>query len=452
LEDADPASERSTVTLATVVDHWGAPVRAGDEAAVAHLDDAVAQLVRLGGDPPAAARAALARDGELVLARVFLAYMNLYATSRTDTAAALELLTDGPEPPTGTREALHVIAARRWAAGDLRGAARALEDALLHDASDLLALKIAQDLYFFVGNQLDLRDVAARVLPAYAVHPRAEGWVTGMYAFGLEENGALDRAEVLAGRALASDPADVWSTHAMAHVLEMGGRPAEGAAFLLGSAPEWPDSYFAVHNWWHHSLYQLELGDLDEAERLYAGPIRGGRSLEWLDLVDACALLWRLALYGIDVTSRAEALAADVGGKLDGPIYVFNDWHAVMALGLAGRDADCEEILAATKSGAVGTNREAADHAGVSLIEGFRAFATGDYDRAAESLIDVRSAAHLVGGSLAQRDVIDLTLLVAAARSGRRSLLGALTAERTIRRPSAPAAVATLLAANRSAA
>jgi tetratricopeptide (TPR) repeat protein len=439
------------LTLATLTDRWGAPVRARDEKAVAYLDDAVEQLVRLGGNPPAAAAAALEAEPELALARAFQAYMHLYATTKADVAAARELLAGAAGVEPGTREALHIAAARSWAAGDLNIAARALEDALLLDPRDLLALKIAQDLYFFTGNQLDLRDVAARVLPAYADQPMAAGWVTGMYAFGVEENGALDRAEALAARALASDPADVWSTHAMAHVYEMGGRPAEGAAFLLASAPEWQGSYFAVHNWWHHALYQLELGDVPEAERVYNGVIRGSRSLEWLDLVDGCALLWRLALYGADVAARAEILAGEVAGKLDGPVYVFNDWHAVMALGLAGRDSDCEEIIAATRSGAVGTNREAADRAGLALLEGFTAFAAGAYDRAIDMMIDVRAAAHVVGGSLAQRDVIDLTLLVAAARAGRDDLVRALGAERATRRPSAPVAVATLLAANRNA-
>jgi hypothetical protein len=53
-----------------------------------------------------------------------------------------------------------------------------------------------------------------------------------------------------------------------------------------------------------------------------------------------------------------------------------------------------------------------------------------------------------VGGSHAQRDVIDLTLIAAAARAGDRGLADALAGERTARKPSAAASAAQLIAVN----
>jgi hypothetical protein len=47
----------------------------------------------------------------------------------------------------------------------------------------------------------------------------------------------------------------------------------------------------------------------------------------------------------------------------------------------------------------------------------------------------IRSYHHRFGGSNAQRDVIDLTLIEAAIRSGDRPLARALAAERAARRP-----------------
>ena len=75
---------------------------------------------------------------------------------------------------------------------------------------------------------------------------------------------------------------------------------------------------------------------------LYDGYIRGSRSTEWLDIVDAAALLWRLSLFGVDVTGRAGRLAADIDPLVEEPVYLFNDWHAVMAFGLAGDHARIE--------------------------------------------------------------------------------------------------------------
>lgn len=91
-----------------------------------------------------------------------------------------------------------------------------------------------------------------------------------------------------------------------------------------------------------------------------------------------------------------------------------------------------------------------AGRAGLALIGGFSAFAAGRYDDALDQLIDIRDAASAVGGSHAQRDVIDLTLIAAAARAGDRGLARALGSERTARKPAAAASVAQLLAVNSS--
>ena len=47
-------------------------------------------------------------------------------------------------------------------------------------------------------------------------------------------------------------------------------------------------------------------------------------------------MLWRLSLFGVDVTDRATRLAADIDDLVGDPVYIFNDWHALMAFGLAG--------------------------------------------------------------------------------------------------------------------
>jgi hypothetical protein len=69
------------------------------------------------------------------------------------------------------------------------------------------------------------------------------------------------------------------------------------------------DNFFAVHNWWHLALYHLELGEIDEALRLFDGPIHGARSKVMLDMIDAAALLWRLLLRGVDVGERWQTVA-----------------------------------------------------------------------------------------------------------------------------------------------
>jgi hypothetical protein len=63
------------------------------------------------------------------------------------------------------------------------------------------------------------------------------------------------------------------------------------------------------------------------------------------------------------------------------------------------------------------------------------AFAGTDYARAVEAILPVRYEAVRIGGSHAQRDIVNLTLIAAAERSGQWSLARALLAERAGVRP-----------------
>lgn len=429
-------------------DRWGVPVRAGSADAVALLDQAVEDLAALAGDPVADAEAAVGTDGSLVLGHIYRAYLALYGTTPEGVATAAEIVKKLDTAALGEREAHHLRAARSWADGDWEATARSLERALLCHPRDLLALKVAQDVYFFLGNRLELRDVAARVLPAWPRSRAGWGYVQGMYAFGLEENAAYQQAESRARAALDHNPRDVWSVHALAHVFEMEGSQRDGIDFLSKSAGDWSGSFFAIHNWWHRTLYHLELGEIDEALALYDSPIRARRSTEWLDVVDAAALLWRLSLFGVDVTDRAAQLAADIDDLVGDPVYIFNDWHALMAFGLAGDRARVERVILANRHLTAPTNRMAAERAGLDLLEAFGAFAAGRPDRAIDLLIDIRPRANAVGGSHAQRDVIDLTLIAAAARAGDDSLARALVTERVARKPSAETSAHQLVAEN----
>ena len=77
---------------------------------------------------------------------------------------------------------------------------------------------------------------------------------------------------------------------------------------------------------------------------------------------------------------------------------------------------------------------------GLPASEAIQAFGHGDHARATQLLRSIRSGAHRFGGSHAQRDLIDLTLLEAAPRAGDRPLAAALAAERLALKPRSRAA------------
>jgi len=120
----------------------------------------------------------------------------------------------------------------------------------------------------------------------------------------------------------------------------------------------------------------------------------------------------------------------------------------VMAFGLAGDLGRTERVIASNRHLTAPTNAGAAGRAGLALLEAFAAFATGRPDRAIDLLIDIRPRASAVGGSHAQRDIIDLTLIAAAARAGDDALARALITERAARKPTAEAAARKLIAEN----
>jgi hypothetical protein len=264
-----------------------------------------------------------------------------------------------------------------------------------------------------------------------------------MHAFGLEETGDYARAEAQGRLSVELEPRDGWGQHAVAHVMEMQNRRRAGVAWMRDNSDGWSrDSFFAVHNWWHLALFHLGLDEINEVLALFDGPIYGKTSPVILEMVDASALLWRLHLRGVDVGNRWNAVADRWEPVASAGNYAFNDMHAMMAFVGAGRSGAAGAVLEAQQAAMDGSGDNAAftREVGHAATQAIRAFGDGDYAGTVELLRPVRSYAHRFGGSHAQRDLIDLTLIEAAARSGQDQLAAALLSERADRKGEIPAA------------
>jgi hypothetical protein len=237
------------------------------------------------------------------------------------------------------------------------------------------------------------------------------------------------------------EPRDGWGQHAVAHVMEMQDRRREGIAWMRGNVDGWTrESFFAVHNWWHVALFHLELGEIDEVLAVFDGPIYGKHSPVVLDLIDASALLWRLHLRGVDVGNRWEAVADRWTPIATAGNYAFNDAHAMMAFVGAGRSKSAEAVLEAQQAALEGTGDNVAftREVGNPVARAIKAFRDGNYAATVELMRPIRSYSHRYGGSHAQRDLIDLTLIEAAARGGQEQLAAALRVERADRKQGIP--------------
>lgn len=286
-----------------------------------------------------------------------------------------------------------------------------------------------------------LRDRIARALPAWPRELPGRHALLGMLAFGLEEMGDYAAAEAAGREAVELERRDAWARHAVAHVMEMQGRTNDGIAWMHADIEAWTeDNFFAVHNWWHLALYHLEFGEVEEVLRLFDGPIHGARSQVMVDMIDAAALLWRLHLRGIDVGERWQTVADVFAPAAGSGNYAFNDLHAMIAFTGAGRRDLAEQLLAAQQTAMAQPDDNAGftrdvGHAAASAVQ---AFGNERYDEVVALIRPIRNIAHRFGGSHAQRDVLDLTLIEAAFRCGQHDLARALTAERLATKPTSP--------------
>jgi hypothetical protein len=210
--------------------------------------------------------------------------------------------------------------------------------------------------------------------------------------------------------------------------------------WLQATSPNWADSALSYHNWWHLALHHLELDDITSALDVYDRFVHPKPTAIALELVDASQLLSRISLRGGDVGSRWQALADCWAAQDAGGFYAFNDVHALIAYTAAARDEHQRRMLAKLEKSADGvhTNAIITRELGLPLARAIVAMSCGRHAEAVELLLPIRSRMNRLGGSHAQRDLVQLTCNEAALRCGNGRLARALASERTEQKPASP--------------
>lgn len=394
------------------------------------------------GDPVALLDETIELSPDCAMAHITKAHLYALATEPEATAEAKQIVETAKTLTMSDREKSHLKALDLLLAGEWTAAAVALDHHNNAYPHDLVALQCGHLMDFYRANGRNLRDRISRVLPKWSSNMPGYSILLGMHSFGLEETGDYARAEDMGRKAIDIQPLDCWAHHAVAHVMEMQGRAEDGIGWMIAREPHWTgdDNFFKVHNWWHRSLFHLDLEQGEEAMRLYDTEIGKEQSAVALDLVDASALLWRLQLSGHDVGNRWQPVAAAWDAHADGKSYPFNDWHAVMAYLGAGRQDRVDEIITHYRNNSnSGSEVDSwAKQTVISLVEGFIAFWRADYETAVDRLHNARFIANSFGGSHAQRDIIDWTLTEAAVRGQMKGVAEALANERIDLKPHSP--------------
>lgn len=413
-----------------------------------HAESALARMMSFQGSPLPDLDAARSADPTWALPLLMLAGHWLSLDEATHLPCALALLDEAAPLCAGAppREQAHLAALRAVAEGRWQQACRLWDELLLEHPRDALALQWAHHWDLCLGDTISLRLRPARSLPEWDESDPLFPHMLGLYAFGLEENNLYPQAEDVGRRAVGASPSAPWAVHAVAHALDMQGRFEDGTAWLRQHQPRWAeDNVFAAHLWWHMALFRLEALDLPGVHRLMDAHLSGPATATLAQRLDAASLLWRMHLLGEDVGARFVQLLHEAAvPPEEAGHWAFHDVHLMLAYLGAGELVQAEAWLARCAARAMQpeearrSNHAVAREVGLPVMRGLLALARGEAEQAVATLQAVRPMVRRLGGSHVQRDLVDQTLMAAAAQAPHAPVGRALLNERLMAKPATP--------------
>ncbi|WP_197917626.1 tetratricopeptide repeat protein [Thiosulfatihalobacter marinus] len=305
------------------------------------------------------------------------------------------------------REAQHIAAMATLLAGNAAETRRLVLAHVRDFPRDALVAQLCSSVFGLIGfsgkigREADLLAYTTALLPHYG----EDWWMMSMHSVALCETGQADAALTLMDRALALNPANANGAHFKAHAQYEAGGTHTGRAFL----DDWMQGYDSRgllhgHLSWHAALWALHDGDAAGMWRaLDGGAVPGaGHSLPLNVLTDTAAMYHRAELAGIAVDPARWAALSDYAAQyFPTPGQSFADIHAALSHAMAGQ-GDRLAVLAEAGRGYAG------DLVG-PVARAWGAMARGDWGAALADLTPVMAQTERLGGSRAQRDLLELT-------------------------------------------
>ncbi len=274
-------------------------------------------------------------------------------------------------------------------------------------------------------------------------HLDDDWWFQAVYAFALEEVGRLDEALDLIERSMAACPRNAHGAHIKAHVLYEMGEDKQALNYLESWLPDYPrQGLMHCHISWHVALLALMLGETERAWQVYRAQVHpsGAWGPALNVATDAPAFLWRAELAG---HPRSAALWREVRDyalkSFPKAGIAFVDVHRALAC-VAADDKDGIVGIVGELQQRAAAGRSPAGDVVPRLAVGLAAYGRGDWPAAISILEPALPETVRIGGSRAQRDLVENTLLAAYLKAGRVDRARALVAAHTERHPSVPVA------------
>lgn len=435
---ADGTLVPGTHPVARPRDPLGMPLSTTAEAAAAY-NAGLERVMRLQSGGEALIRDAAKLDPGFALAHAALAMLAHEAGADGDVAASLAEARRAVRKRGDDRERGLVEVVGRRVRDARRGGARALLRHIDEYPRDVLAVSAAVPTIAFSGIidvQRDVWELVERLAPAYGDH----WWYISLLAFIRQDQSRYDEAGLLAESALSCEPSSGHAVHAMTHVLYETGQHATGR--------EWLDHWVAesgrsashrAHFSWHAALHELALGDTEAVRRRYYSQLAPPAVTGVRALVDSASLLWRW-----QVTTQAWDSSEPPVPPVD-PVLVASDpdlllrpgtpfiaLHAALAHA-AGQDAAALRALASWCRAA--TERPTREVV-APICSGLADACEERWHDAAALLTRALPDLTTIGGSAAQREIVEETLVWCLVNAGRPEAAAQILDARLERRPS----------------
>ncbi|HEX9183649.1 MAG TPA: tetratricopeptide repeat protein [Burkholderiales bacterium] len=393
-----------------------------EEARRAYLEGE-ARLLAARPSPEKSFEKAIAADPDFALAHAGEARA-LFLTARVPQAKAAALMARELAKNLPAREKNNVEVVALTIEGGAAKAYQLAREHLRQYPTDAMVLAPCTGVFGLVGfsgrkgREQEMRDLLEELAP----HWSEDSFFLTQLAFARCETGAIDAARRAIERALELDPASGHGAHVKAHVLYEAGEHAAGLKFVQGWLPGYArEGLMHCHLSWHLALLQQELGEHDAALKTYLKGVHPGGS--WGPpinvLTDGASFLWRAELAGRPRDAERWHEIKQYGDKnFPAAGIAFADVHKALAYAATGDEVALEKLLGELRA------REQAGKllAGPivpALAEGFDAFARKDYAKAVALLEPYMAEHERIGGSRAQRKLIELTLDAARNRTTR---------------------------------
>jgi tetratricopeptide (TPR) repeat protein len=406
-----------------LTDRYGLPLSTGSAAARdAYVEAADLALTFYPGAAEAYDRA-IAADPGFAMAHAGKAQM---LAREGDVAAARAALAAAKGFVSGLseREASHIAFFDLTFAGRTDDAIAALYPHLTAWPRDALVVSTAANPNGLLGGsgRIGQKHQIAELMDSLAPHYGDDFWFLSYHAMALSEDGRLAPARTTIERSVAANPRNAHAAHGFAHICYESGALEDARTFLSSWLPAYPrDGFFHGHLSWHFSLCEIQAGNWERASHLYRDGIAldrhsGGPQNK---MSDAAAFLWRSELAGYPRDIAAWRGLYDYGSTaLPRSGSGLADLHVILTqvvmgddAGLTARAGQMEEMARA--------GRYPSGSYLPTLAPGFAAFERGDFAGAIDALAPLAGQNERIGGSRAQHDLIEFTLLKAYVQTKR---------------------------------